>query len=456
MPPDPPEDEPPNPWGKARDAAEEAVESVAAATAKRTIVASESDSAPAAEQFNCPNCGGSIEIKAAGYSVSIICQYCASTLDITEPDVKLIQRWEEEVRKLELPIGSRGTLRGIEWDVIGYLRRSENGSYPWDEYLLFNPYHGYRFLDTDGRGWTLGRQLTAAPDHQSSLGLSVDGEFYTPFYDQTRAQVDYVLGEFYWRVAIGEESITADYVRPGKMLSWERDGNEATWMLGELLEPHEISDAFGIAPPKGGGLPLPHQPSPHRKKAGQMLKLALASIAFLFLVWFSFGGTSDRQTAVINLATNGMEQSAKIGPVVLDRARQAVTISARAPGIENSWIDLGYTLTNRENGDVYEASNVVERYNGRDHEGSWSEGSRSTSSEFSMVPAGTYDLEVFAEGSQWYNAGYNSSGNAQVEVSIAKGASFFGNFFLALLLVLVPALWQWIKHLGFSASGASL
>ncbi|MCA1747999.1 MAG: DUF4178 domain-containing protein, partial [Sphingomonadales bacterium] len=143
--------------------------------------------------------------------------------------------------------------------------------------------------------------------------------------------------------------------------------------------------------------------------------------------------------------------AATIGPVVLDRPSQGVTVSARAPGIENSWIDLGYTLTNRETGDVYEASNVVERYSGTDSEGSWSEGSRSSSSKFSRIPAGTYDLTAYAAGSQWRDSGYFSSDNATIEITIAKGATFFSNLLLALLLVLAPALWMWIRHLSFES-----
>ncbi len=449
MPPEPPSDDKASPWGKPREAGE-VTES--GPTAQKVVVAAESDGAPAAEQFNCPNCGGTIEIKAAGYTVNIACQYCGTMLDVSDPDVRIIKRFEEEVRKLELPLGSRGELRGTEWEVIGYLRRSENGQYPWDEYLLFNPYEGYRFLDTDGRGWTLGRQLTKAPEKTGVRGFTVDGEFYEPFYAQTRCQVDYVLGEFYWRVEVGEEALTADYVRPGKMLSWERSAEEAEWTLGELLAPNEITDAFGIDPPKGGGLPMPHEPSPYREKAGQFMKIALAAAAFLLVISFVFGGTSEPQTATVSLATNGVERSAKIGPIVLERPLQGVTVSAQAPGIENSWIDLTYTLTDQETGDVYTANNVVERYSGRDAEGNWTEGSRSSTSKFSSIPAGTYQLDIYAAGSRWQsNAGYVSSNNAQVQVTIAKGATFYSNLILALLVVFAPALWQWWKHLSFES-----
>ncbi|WP_298022043.1 DUF4178 domain-containing protein [uncultured Parasphingopyxis sp.] len=444
MPPEPPDSDRPNPWGAGESGA-------AGPTSPRTVVTAEGDKAAAAEQFNCPNCGGSIEIKAAGYTVTVACQYCGSTLDVTDPDVRIIQRYEEEVRKLDLPLGSRGKLRGIEWEVIGYMRRSENGTYPWDEYLLFNPYYGYRFLDTDGRGWTLGRQLTEMPAKNGLLGFTVDGEFYEPFYAQTRNQVDFVLGEFYWQVQVGEEALTADYVRPGKMLSWESSKHETEWTLGELLEPNEVPDAFGVEPLTGGGLPLPHQPSPYKKQSGQMMKIAGLAAAAIILFAIMFGGTSDPETTRVNLATNGVEQSAKIGPIELTRPRQAVTVSARAPGIDNAWIDLAYTLTDRDTGDVYEASNVVEHYSGYDAEGNWTEGSRSSSSKFSMVPAGTYDLTVDAAGSQWLEGQYAATRNAVVEVSIARGATFYSNIILALIVVFVPAIWVWIRHLSFES-----
>jgi hypothetical protein len=68
-----------------------------------------------------------------------------------------------------------------------------------------------------------------------------------------------------------------------------------------------------------------------------------------------------------------------------------------------------------------------------------------------MVPAGTYQLDIYAAGTQWRESGYSSSSGAQVEVTIQRGATFYSNLFLALLVIFAPALWQWWKHLSFES-----
>ena len=119
--------------------------------------------APAVKALSCPSCGGTVTLRAAGYTVTVACEYCGSILDVTNPEVRLITEYRHAAESLEIPLGTRGTLKGVEWEVVGYVRRSERGAYPWEEYLLFNPYHGYRWLVTNGRGWSFGEMLTRTP-----------------------------------------------------------------------------------------------------------------------------------------------------------------------------------------------------------------------------------------------------------------------------------------------------
>ncbi|MGF7151501.1 hypothetical protein FHS96_005167 [Sphingomonas zeicaulis] len=408
--------------------------------------------APPVKPLACPNCGGTIELRAAGYSTTLVCQYCSSVLDVTNPDVRVIECYNEASRRLAIPLGTRGTLQGIEWEAIGYLRRSEGGSYPWDEYLLFNPYHGYRWLMTDGRGWTLGRMLTVDPGNGAG-SRAVEGHVYAPFFGGGRAQVDYVLGEFYWRVKVGETVDTADYVRPGWMLSFEGNEQERNWTVGELLDPRKTASAFGLTAPRpwrpGGPPPLPHQISPYGRAVKFGLATAFAGFVALLLVLILFGGSSDVRSFDLDLQTAGGPMSRTVGPVTLRRPYQAVTISAAAPRLENAWVDLDYRLVDRKTQRAFEAYGVAERYSGRDSDGAWTEGSRGATTKIASVPAGDYDLVVDANATRWTYAG---SDRVYVTVTVKPGGRFWSNFFLALILLVLPLFWLAWHHLRFEGA----
>lgn len=67
---------------------------------------------------------------------------------------------------------------------------------------------------------------------------------------------------------VGEEALTASFVRQGSMLTWERGEKETVWTLSKLLEPYEITDAFGIEPPRGGGCLCRTSRRPTSKRPG--------------------------------------------------------------------------------------------------------------------------------------------------------------------------------------------
>jgi len=420
--------------------------------------------APAVKALACPSCGGSVELRAAGYTVTVVCQYCGSILDVTDPQVKLIAEYKQAAAELEIPLGTRGTLRGIEWEAIGYMQRSVAGGWAWDEYLLFNPYHGYRWLITDGRGWSLGEQLTVTPRYNDYETFGLGNQTYTRFYEDSVATVGYVLGEFYWRVSVGEQVTGADWVRPGSMLSREKNANEVSWTRSVLLGRKEMMDAFGVK--KGATWPpMPHEPSPNAAWLRNGFKIALAVLAFLLLVMLVFGGT--RWTAAGNLpvAPNGTERTATLGPIHFGSPYQRVEIRAKVPMLENGWVDLDYSLVNRKTQQVYEAYGAAERYSGVDSDGRWTEGSRASSISVASVPAGDYDLVVDYKGNRWssgssvssyYNPGaaedlgwMAAENQPQVTVEVRTGALFASSFWIALILLGLPLLIGLIRHIQF-------
>lgn len=414
--------------------------------------------APAVRALSCPACGSAVTLRAAGYSVTAGCPSCGSILDVADPLVKLVTRYAEMTRALDIPLGTRGTLDGIEWEAIGWLARSMNGSYPWEEYLLFNPYHGYRWLIFDGQSWSLGEQLTATPNFVTYDTLSAGGRHYRRFFKEREARVDGVLGEFYWRVAIGEQVITSEWAAPGWTLSREANAKEVSWSVARLLAPREIEEAFGVEAERHPWPPPPHMVSPHAGWLSTCVKLGLAAMAFLVVVSIFMGGGRWSDIGVLPIARDGSAQSVTVGSVTFGQPWQRVELRARVPRLENGWVDLDYALVDRTTQRVYEAYGVAERYSGRDDEGDWSEGSRESEISIASVPRGTYDLVIDYRGNRWTESYAGNWGRAdwlagsdppEVVVEVRRGGVFFSNLILALILIAIPLLWGLARHVRF-------
>jgi hypothetical protein len=415
--------------------------------------------APAVKALTCPSCGGTVNLRAAGYTVTVACEYCSSILDVTNPEVRLITEYHQALEDLEIKLGTRGTLKGVEWEVVGYLRRSEGGAYPWEEYLLFNPYHGYRWLVTNGRGWSFGELLTRTPKGPriGAGDLYLDGQAYSGFFRNGQAQVDYVLGEFYWRVTVGETVSTDDYVRPGWMLSREENESEISWTLLELLDRREIRDAFGVTPPRHPWPPLPHQPSPYAPTLRSALKIGLAALALLLVYSAMLGGGATLLDRTIAVPMDGQSRSVTLGPIQVNRPHQLVAIRAQAPGIENQWVDIDYSLVDRRTQASYDAYGLAEHYSGSDSDGPWSEGSRAKTVKIAAVPAGTYDLVVDYTGNVWTGGTatqllsqplWSQPEPQQLRLTARTGAFFPSNLLLALIALFLPLIliiWRHIK-----------
>jgi hypothetical protein len=167
-------------------------------------------------------------------------------------------------RKGVLPVADARGLVNAEWTVLGYVERSTGapGSddwFGWQEYLLYNVQHGYRWLVLDEGMFYLITPLAAGDIDASRAPLFV--RFANLHYRQRNAQqarVDFVLGEFYWKVEVGEQVWAEDYESGRMIISSEKTATEVSWSHGVVIPTEVVTQAFGYQP-KGGayGAPAP-------------------------------------------------------------------------------------------------------------------------------------------------------------------------------------------------------
>ena len=126
------------------------------------------ESAPVtAKGFKCPNCGGPVKLELPGKSQTVRCPYCSSILEPGHDVLVLRKKYNEKFsHTMWIPLGAEGILEGIKFKCVGMVVRGDDDGGEWCEYLLFNPYHGYRYLVESSGHWTLMEQ---------NPGLAFDG-----------------------------------------------------------------------------------------------------------------------------------------------------------------------------------------------------------------------------------------------------------------------------------------
>ncbi|ESQ87253.1 DUF4178 domain-containing protein [Asticcacaulis benevestitus] len=419
--------------------------------------------AKSVKAFQCPNCGGPIELRAVGITVTAVCRQCSSIIDAANPDLRVIQAARQAACSTSIEIGSRGELYGVVWEVIGYTRKSVRGTiYAWDEYLLFNPWEGFRFLSQSNGHWTFFKRQNSAIDgigRRNSLTLS--GHTYTVF-NKDYVVVESVKGEFYWRVKIGDESYAADYIRPPYMLSSEATTDEINISLGMYVDKAVLKKAFPEARlPSASGVGA-CQPPPYHDKAGKIVQMGLLAACAAIVLHIAMGIALPSQTMVditgqpivvkpsppnalpVSGAMWGAPNETSVGqtegqtlksePFVLPRNGN-IRIDT-STWIYNGWADFDLTLVNDKTSVSFPIKQSVSYYHGVDDGESWSEGKNKARTWVSNVPAGTYHLLIESESDQ-----FTKDGQLPFNLTLRRGVNEMSNLWIALFLIAIyPAI----------------
>jgi ribosomal protein L37AE/L43A len=341
-----------------------------------------------ARAFNCPSCGATLSVSHEKIE-SVGCGSCGAVLDTSHETVALLAKASVAVRQPRLPLGSRGTLRGEAVEIIGYMRRcmfADGATYCWGEYVCLGPDNKLIWLTEYEGHWNLARVETRAVNAKADF----------KHFQSYEARVEYVIGEFPWRVAIDETAKVDDYVKAPVMLSRERTRDEQTWTRAEYIEPAEVEAGFGLKAP----LPKPvgvfaNQPNPHetrhRAVCRSFWQFAAVALAVHLLILMAGPGTTLLKKKVLFTAS---AEDALLTPefrVPGDTPRLEVSNETTA---HNNWVGMGITLVNKDTGQAWQANREISRYSGIDGGEVWTEGSTGDEFDFGDVPPGNYVLAI--------------------------------------------------------------
>jgi len=253
----------------------------------------------------CPHCAGPLELRAPDQTQRVICPYCNSALDANQGNLVFLKTLSAKKCEPLLKLGASAEFEGVPLTVIGFVTRScqiEETWYPWEEYLLYNPRVGYRWLVRSDGHWTYVKALGAGDVREAGMEAYYQGNRFKCF-QRAPAKVDYVIGEFYWKVEAGEQADTADFVRAPYMLSQEivryaarphakgepgkADASlgEVSWSLAEYVPFREIERKFQLSDLARPGTVGPCQPFPHKPVYSFWWKLTLAALVLFALAW---------------------------------------------------------------------------------------------------------------------------------------------------------------------------
>ena len=396
---------------------------------------------PQVKSLSCPNCGASLTVRSFGNAITVVCDSCHSVLDARDPKLKVLQQFHASTSEDPplIPLGTRGAIRGVVYEVIGFQRRTiqvEGISYSWHEYVLFNPAKGFRYLTEYDGHWNDVSILRSLPDVSSGgAWLTYLGETYKHF-QTADAATSYVLGEFPWQVRVGETVSVSDYVSPPRVISSEGSGKEVTWSLGEYLGGRDIWKAFKLEgePPAPIGV-YENQPSPLSANVKGIWALTGVFLIVLLTLavgayWMEGDEQIFEQTFEFNTSAKG--EASFVTDIFQLKGRTSDVVLATSADVDNNWIYLNYALINEDTGHAYDFGREVSYYHGRDSDGAWTEGSTTNTVTVPSVPPGNYYLRVEPESDP-------NKGIIRYTVTVKRDvpqASFFG---LALLALLIPA-----------------
>ena len=402
------------------------------------------------DKFNCPTCGAPHSVDGGVRSKMLVCEYCGSAVDISNSSLNVI--WQEEQMRADLQggteigLGSVATIEGREYKMIGYVKKSvtyEGVKYPWTEYLLYSRTNGYRWLvESDGHYTLMGStdrlptRFNGAPvDSPNPETVKFEGKDFRHF-QTSKAVVDAVAGEFYWRVKRGDSATNFDYVCPPEILSMEASQSSFVWSKGEYKTEDDIREMFGLPERLKARIGVaPPQPNPHLSPSKSIWRTfkACALVGFLLLGSGILSGSSG----VICSTKAQTYKTYRANPAQTSEAFELKghgNVAFKFLGRPyNRWMFVKAELINQKTKKVYHAGATLERF--------YNKGDIKKTVRVSGIPNGTYKMRWNVESGTTSKTpdkadAKKETKNVGYSITVRRGGRVWGWFFWMIILLL--------------------
>jgi LSD1 subclass zinc finger protein len=356
----------------------------------------------AMSQARCTECNGMLELRAPDLSRRVACPYCSALLDCSNGQLAFLQLLQKPALEPKIPLGRKGTLEGIGWTCIAFLIRScevERTRYEWEEYLLYDRSHGFRWLMQANGHWTFLTPIPAGEVHGAYKRADYAGAQYT-LYQTVNTVTDYVVGECYWAVTQGERGWAAEYIAPPKSLNLDRTADEITFTAGTLLEAKTVKEAFKLTemPPPSGMAPAQFNPWKERASSGwKWAGIWSAAMIALFIVFVAMSGSGTYLTQSFTVppgAASASPEAMTFSEPFKVPAKTPLEVSVSTGGLSNQWVAAQTDLVNQDTFEVLSLNFELSEYHGSEDGESWSERDLSITKSTAEVDPGTYLMRV--------------------------------------------------------------
>lgn len=388
-----------------------------------------------AKEVTCTSCNATVPLYAWPFTGSYACTACGSGHALKGLDSKFRRRMPLN-RNPAIPLYTKGFIKGIEYQLIGFAEKEDDESYNWREYTLFNPTAGYAYLSEYNGHWLFLKETADAPLVKSHNTMAFSyGDSTFRLFNQYRYSVVDCRGEFGDNVFDKDKPNCREYIDPPELWAREIEADGMYWFHGTSFSKKELYAAFGkeISLPFTVGVGSVQPALANINVDFSVLLRGTLGVFAAVLVLFLFSMFFKREQ-VIYENNFLLSDSTALMPIVttdlkLDKWRSNIEFEISAP-VDNNWFELGITLVNKDNGKEYAVQQGVEYYSGYSDGESWSEGSRNETVMMHSVPAGNYFMRIEP-----------AKGTGSVlffKLTATYDVPIWRNFFIFVLLALLP------------------